>query len=96
MSLPHNATDIDDEKDWKSFPLLASYVTIKLDPVKSVEILDDDEATVAAHDAVSKVYVGYTYFVCIYFHLHSARDSELNTSSLGVGLIPRIRCTFTT
>ncbi|KAF7978636.1 hypothetical protein HWV62_45134 [Athelia sp. TMB] len=60
MSLPQTGIDVDEEKDWKHFPLLASYVTIKLDPVKSVEVLDDDEATAAARDAVSKVYVGYT------------------------------------
>ncbi|KAF7977183.1 hypothetical protein HWV62_4419 [Athelia sp. TMB] len=60
MSLPETGTNVDEEKDWKHFPLLASYVTIKLDPVKSVEVLDDDEATAAARDAVSKVYVGYT------------------------------------
>lgn len=41
------------------FPRLASYVTIKLNPVKSVELLEDEEATEAARGAVSKVYVGY-------------------------------------
>ncbi|KAF7978647.1 hypothetical protein HWV62_45156 [Athelia sp. TMB] len=50
----------DPEEETRSFPLLASYVTIKLDPVKSVELLEDEEATAAAHGAGSKVYVGYT------------------------------------
>ena len=51
------------------FPRLLSYVTIKLDPVKSVEILDDDEATVAAHDTVSKVYIGYIATVSIFISI---------------------------
>ncbi|KZP16229.1 hypothetical protein FIBSPDRAFT_1047697 [Athelia psychrophila] len=52
-----------DQEEGKSrFPLLFSYVTIKIDPVKSVEILEDDQATAAAQDAVSKVYIGYLSF----------------------------------
>ncbi|KZP32168.1 hypothetical protein FIBSPDRAFT_722953, partial [Athelia psychrophila] len=47
------------EEGTSRFPRLTSYVTIKLDPVESVEILEDDEATTAAQGAVSKVYVGY-------------------------------------
>ncbi|KZP22178.1 hypothetical protein FIBSPDRAFT_859750 [Athelia psychrophila] len=56
-----------DQEEGKSrFPLLFSYVTIKINPVKSVEILEDDQATAAAQDAVSKVYIGYLSFVCIF------------------------------
>ncbi|KZP32177.1 hypothetical protein FIBSPDRAFT_848538 [Athelia psychrophila] len=47
------------EEGTSRFPRVISYVTIKLDPVKSVEIFEDDEATTAAQGAVSKVYVGY-------------------------------------
>ncbi|KZP03833.1 hypothetical protein FIBSPDRAFT_449638 [Athelia psychrophila] len=36
-----------------------TYVTIKLDPVQTVEILEDEEAIAVALNAVSKVYVGY-------------------------------------
>lgn len=41
------------------FPDLTSYVTIKLDPVASVELLEDEEATMAAQKMVNKTYVGY-------------------------------------
>ena len=51
------------------FPQLHSYVTIKLDPVKSVEILEDDEATSAAHDIVGKVYIGYIGSVSIFISI---------------------------
>ncbi|KZP11591.1 hypothetical protein FIBSPDRAFT_756493 [Athelia psychrophila] len=47
------------EEGTSRFPRIISYVTIKLDPVKSVEIFEDDEATTAAQGVVSKVYVGY-------------------------------------
>ncbi|KZP05927.1 hypothetical protein FIBSPDRAFT_765180 [Athelia psychrophila] len=47
------------EEGTSRFPRIISYVSIKLDPVKSVEILEDDEATTAAQGVVSKVYVGY-------------------------------------
>ncbi|KAF7971200.1 hypothetical protein HWV62_21888 [Athelia sp. TMB] len=52
---------IDEDDGERVFPMLCTYVTIKLDAVKSVEILEDEEATAAARtlDAVSKVYVGY-------------------------------------
>ena len=52
---------IDEDDGERVFPMLCTYVTIKLDAVRSVEILEDEEATAAARaqDAVSKVYVGY-------------------------------------
>ena len=57
--------DLYDEDDGKrNFPMLTTFVTIKLDPVTSVEILEDEEATAVARDAVSKVYVGYVANVC--------------------------------
>lgn len=46
------------------FPELSSYVAIILDPLKSVELLEGDEASTAARDVVSKVYVGYIANVC--------------------------------
>ena len=45
--------------DLPPLPALTTYVTIKLDPVKSVEFLEDEDATAAAHKVTSKVYVGY-------------------------------------
>ncbi|KAF7974933.1 hypothetical protein HWV62_10977 [Athelia sp. TMB] len=51
-------TDVREEGTFR-FPELATYVTIKLDPVKSVEVLEDVETTASAHHAVRKVYVGY-------------------------------------
>ncbi|KAF7967623.1 hypothetical protein HWV62_33639 [Athelia sp. TMB] len=47
------------EQGTSLFPELTAYVSIKLDPVKSLEILEDDEATTAAQNVVNKVYVGY-------------------------------------
>ncbi|KAF7968682.1 hypothetical protein HWV62_29682 [Athelia sp. TMB] len=55
----YNSSNADKEERITRFPLLASYVTIKLDPVMSVKNLEDDDATSAAHHATSKVYVGY-------------------------------------
>lgn len=50
----------DDEDDGlPPFPDLASYVTIKLDPLMSVGLLEDEEATMAAKRMANKTYVGY-------------------------------------
>ena len=71
MSSPRTIADTDQEEEKKPFPLLTSYVTIKLDPVKSVEILRDDEAAAAAQCAIRKVYVGYIAFVCLFLSASS-------------------------
>lgn len=47
------------EEGWLPFPDFSAYVTVKLDPVKSVEHLKDEEATAAASTALSNTYVGY-------------------------------------
>ncbi|KZP16953.1 hypothetical protein FIBSPDRAFT_1047220 [Athelia psychrophila] len=62
MSSSPTGNNTDQEEGKSRFPLLFSYVTIKIDPVKSVERLEDDEATAAAQDAVNKVYIGYLSF----------------------------------
>ncbi|KZP23961.1 hypothetical protein FIBSPDRAFT_822701 [Athelia psychrophila] len=41
------------------FPARSSYVTIKLDPVKSVASVEDEEATSAAEKLSAKTYVGF-------------------------------------
>ncbi|KAF7971199.1 hypothetical protein HWV62_21886 [Athelia sp. TMB] len=52
--------DLYDEDDGKrDFPMLTTFVTIKLDPIASIEVFEDEEATAAARGVVSKVYVGY-------------------------------------
>lgn len=56
MSISTNESEEDQQYP---FPSLTAYVTIKLDPVKSVEVLEDQEATALAREVVSKVYVGY-------------------------------------
>ncbi|KAF7983400.1 hypothetical protein HWV62_22421 [Athelia sp. TMB] len=45
--------------DNSPFPEHTSYVSIQLDAVKSVEILEDSKATTAARNAVSRVYTGH-------------------------------------
>ncbi|KZP18791.1 hypothetical protein FIBSPDRAFT_933206 [Athelia psychrophila] len=55
----HGGSAEDTGKRKYPFPQFNTYVTIKLDPVQSVEVLEDEEATAAALNVVSKVYVGY-------------------------------------
>ncbi|KZP29212.1 hypothetical protein FIBSPDRAFT_851572 [Athelia psychrophila] len=74
MSSPQTTHNTDQDEGKSRFPLLLSYVTIKIDFVKSVEILEDDEATAAAQDAVSKVYIGYLSFVCMFLSACMGRE----------------------
>ena len=67
------------EQGTSLFPEVTAYVSIQLDPVKSLEILEDDEATVAAQNAVNKVYVGYIAMVCVSKYAFSRRE-RLNHS----------------
>ena len=66
MSSLQNSNNTDKEERISRFPLLGSYVTIQLDPVKTVKILEDDDATAVAHGATSKVYTGYLAAVCVF------------------------------
>ncbi|KAF7977812.1 hypothetical protein HWV62_2528 [Athelia sp. TMB] len=68
----------EDPGDLPPLPALTTYVTIKLDPVKSVEFLEDEEATAAARDMTGKVYVGYVGNAMIL-----AKDAEIDDLQFG-------------
>ncbi|KZP22168.1 hypothetical protein FIBSPDRAFT_953028, partial [Athelia psychrophila] len=74
------------EEGKSRFPLLFSYVTIKINPVKSVEVLEDDEATAAAQDAVSKVYIGYLSFYGDWMDVEDREHSDYLIHLLRSGL----------
>ena len=95
MSSVQDINNADKEERISRFPLLSSYVTIKLDLVKSVKILEDDDATSAAHAATSKVYVGYLVDVCI-FIFASIWKELLNDPSTGIGSMTRMESMPTT